>query len=72
MGKNGIIMKNRLFTFTYQSHKVTVDLGKIIAINHPNADDKYFCIHFTSVVWKVAADQHDKVYKAWWDFNNNL
>ena len=69
MGKNKKIMKeyknDYKITITYLGHAITVDLRKIIAINHPNDNDSYFCIHFDRAVWKVPADQHDRIYRAW-------
>lgn len=52
-------------TIFYQCHSITVDLRKIVAINHPNASDKYFCVYFDNAIWKVAVSEHDRLYKAW-------
>lgn len=49
----------------YQGHVVTVDLRSIVAINHPNDCDKYFCVYFDNMIWKVSIDQHDRLYKLW-------
>lgn len=52
-------------TFSYQGHTVTVDLRRIVAINHPNECDKFFRVYFENAIWNVATDQHDRLYKAW-------
>lgn len=52
-------------TISYQGHAITVDLRKIVAINHPKVNDKYFCVYFDNMVWKVAVSEHDSLYKAW-------
>ena len=50
---------------SYQGREITVDLRKIVAINHPNENDKYFCVYFDNSIWKVAVSEHDRLYKAW-------
>ena len=51
--------------FGYQGHSITVDLRRIIAINHPNVGDKFFRVYFENSTWNVSIDQHDRLYKAW-------
>ena len=59
---------NKKISIRYQGRSVTVDLCKIIAINHPNANDKYFLVYFTgNMVWRVGSIEHDRLYKAWMD-----
>lgn len=53
------------FTFSYQGHTVTIDLRRIVAINHPNENDTFFRVYFENAIWNVGIDQHDKLYKAW-------
>lgn len=52
-------------SISYQGRAVTVDLRKIVAINHPNGNDKFFCVYFDNVIWKVSVSEHDRLYKAW-------
>lgn len=62
---NEEINKSKL-TILFQGHSVTVDLRKIVAINHPNDGDKFFRVYFGGdMVWNVGLDQHDRLYKAW-------
>lgn len=49
----------------YQNHDVSIDLRRIVAINHPNAKDGYFCVFFDGFVWKVSVSEHDRLYSAW-------
>ena len=52
-------------TISYQGHAITVDLRRIVAINHPNEGDKFFRVYFENAIWNVSIDQHDKLYEAW-------
>ncbi len=52
-------------SISYQGRAVTVDLRKIVAINHPKVNDKYFCVYFDNMIWKVAVSEHDSLYKSW-------
>ena len=53
------------FPIEYLGRTVTVDLRRIVAIGHPTAKDKYFCVFFENAIWKVGVDQHDRLYRAW-------
>ncbi len=49
----------------YQNRLTTIDLREIVAMNHPNKGDKFFRVYFENAVWQIAADQHERLYKAW-------
>lgn len=53
------------FVISYRGRSTTVDLRRIVAINHPDMKDMYFCVFFESAIWKVPVSEHDKLYKAW-------
>lgn len=53
------------FVINYRGRSTTVDLRRIVAINHPDARDKYFCVFFENAIWKVPTSEHDKLYRAW-------
>lgn len=58
--------KNKFkITISYQGRATSVDLRKIVAISHTNEKDKYFCVYFANIIWKVSVSEHDRLYKAW-------
>lgn len=49
----------------YQSHTVTVDLRRIVAISKPREDDKFFKVFFENAIWAMSPDQYERLYNAW-------
>lgn len=57
---------------SYQGHVVTVDMRRIVAINHPKEGNKFFRVYFENFVWNVPIEYHDRLYKLWMGLDDKI